>query len=118
VIVRDAKKVETQTQKRTRITQPNTVLVGGESHAIRNGAGFSFARAQKCEQMTAHEYQPRTATPAGGVKRGQYPCSGERRQTKPTCMPSKKNHIIAKRGVGGAGEKPPPARPHLGVAWC
>jgi hypothetical protein len=106
-------------RKRTRMTQPNTVLVGGESHANRNGAGFSFARAQKCEQMTAHEYQPRTATPAGDVQGGAIPiCSGERRQTKPMHACSKTPKVAKKQPhagkSGGLGEQVrAAARPHL-----
>jgi hypothetical protein len=39
--------VETRTQKKQ--MQPNAVMVEGETHAHRRGAGPSFARAQTCD---------------------------------------------------------------------
>jgi hypothetical protein len=104
-------------KKSTRMTQPNAVMVGGETHAHRRGAGLSFARAQTCEQMTAHGYQPRTATPARDATWGTKPMQW-RTETDAanTHTGSAKTHATARGGRLGGEQVRAAARSHHGVA--
>jgi hypothetical protein len=81
-----------------------------ETHAHRRGAGLSFAIAHTFEQMTAHGYQPRTATPAGGQYAMQWrteprEANTHTRMLSQHCQQVDTHITASKRRVRGAGER-------------
>jgi hypothetical protein len=113
--------VETRTQKKhahDTAKPPVAVMVGGETHTHRRGAGLSFASAQTCEQMTAHGYQPRTATPVGDVMQRAMQWRTERHKSQHMLSKKNKNITTSKRWVhAGPEQVRAAAHSHLGVTW-
>jgi hypothetical protein len=99
-------------KKSTHMTQPNAVMVVGETHARR---GSLIASAQTCEQMTAHGHQPRTATPAGDAKGAIRHAveNGDARSQHTHALQKHPHHCKQEVGVGGAGNSRRALSP-----WC